>query len=483
MQKHRKYLVITIWISTIAFVGAGFVGWGAYNYNADRASSVAKVGNQKVTIGEFNNAYSNLYSYYNRMLNGELTQEKAKQLHLQRIALNQLIQEALLLNYASELGIVSLKEDIEEALVNTKAFQKNGVFDKQTYYDTLKGARINPKDYEEGLKKQIVLDKLNTVLNLKATKGESEAFASALMMEDRVALQSVEVNENDIKIDENELKKFWEGQKDKYLTKKAYDLTILKVAFAKMNPKDEDIKEFYQNNKHKYKDEEGKIKSLEDAKEDVKKDVQIKMAKKEALKKYLEVKKNKIKPSESMTLIDEEIKYDKKRLLDTKNGGAFKPVRVEDAYIVGILNEVLLPKPKSFKEAYSEVKEDFLAKKSSELLVAKAKETLKDFKGNDVGFINRDSRKIEGLNPFESVKFINHLFQSQKSSDFVQISENKAVVYKVLEQKLLLDSKKLAEYKSNIDKQVSQLKGGEINKNLISKLQKRYTIEQYYKGE
>ena len=44
MQKHKKYLVITIWISTIAFVGAGFVGWGAYDFNKSRATSVAKVG-------------------------------------------------------------------------------------------------------------------------------------------------------------------------------------------------------------------------------------------------------------------------------------------------------------------------------------------------------------------------------------------------------------------------------------------------------
>ena len=29
MQRHKRWLVITIWISTIAFVGAGFVGWGS----------------------------------------------------------------------------------------------------------------------------------------------------------------------------------------------------------------------------------------------------------------------------------------------------------------------------------------------------------------------------------------------------------------------------------------------------------------------
>ena len=48
MQKHKKYLVITIWISTIAFVGAGFVGWGAYKFGA-AADAIATVGETKVT--------------------------------------------------------------------------------------------------------------------------------------------------------------------------------------------------------------------------------------------------------------------------------------------------------------------------------------------------------------------------------------------------------------------------------------------------
>ena len=43
MQKHNKYLVWTIWIATIAFIGAGFVGWGSYSFGS-KAGNVAKVG-------------------------------------------------------------------------------------------------------------------------------------------------------------------------------------------------------------------------------------------------------------------------------------------------------------------------------------------------------------------------------------------------------------------------------------------------------
>ena len=41
MQRHKKWLIITIWISTIAFIGAGFVGWGSYNYGSSAGSSAA----------------------------------------------------------------------------------------------------------------------------------------------------------------------------------------------------------------------------------------------------------------------------------------------------------------------------------------------------------------------------------------------------------------------------------------------------------
>ncbi|MCJ7766283.1 MAG: SurA N-terminal domain-containing protein, partial [Thiovulaceae bacterium] len=55
MQRHRKYLVITIWISTFAFIGAGFVGWGQYSYG-DKAGAVAKVGDVSISQRELQQA-------------------------------------------------------------------------------------------------------------------------------------------------------------------------------------------------------------------------------------------------------------------------------------------------------------------------------------------------------------------------------------------------------------------------------------------
>ena len=63
MQRHKKWLVVTLWISVFAFVGAGFVGWGSYDYSKSN-STVAKVGLREVSLNDVQNEYSSLYNQY-----------------------------------------------------------------------------------------------------------------------------------------------------------------------------------------------------------------------------------------------------------------------------------------------------------------------------------------------------------------------------------------------------------------------------------
>lgn len=224
MQKHKKYLVVTIWVSTIAFVGAGFVGWGAYDLNSNRATSVAKVGNRNISVQEFQQTYGDLYNYYASLSEGKFSTEQAEEMGLDKIALDKIIRENLFLNYADELGLDANNQDIIAYLMNDKSFQVDGKFDKNRYEETLRRARITPKDYENALKNKILLDKMFNALNLKATTSDLEMLSSSYFMKDRVALQIVKASSNDIVIDENELKKLWEKDKNKYLTKTEYFL-------------------------------------------------------------------------------------------------------------------------------------------------------------------------------------------------------------------------------------------------------------------
>ena len=102
MQKHKKWLIVTIWISTIAFVGAGFVGWGSYDYGKSD-SAVAMVGNKEVPLKDLQNEYGSLYSQYQQMLGEQFNQEMAKQFKLEEAALQRVTQKYLLLKHKFHL--------------------------------------------------------------------------------------------------------------------------------------------------------------------------------------------------------------------------------------------------------------------------------------------------------------------------------------------------------------------------------------------
>ncbi|MBI3874095.1 MAG: SurA N-terminal domain-containing protein, partial [Arcobacter sp.] len=111
MQKHKKWLVITIWISTIAFVGAGFVGWGSYSYGKN-GGTVATVGSIDMDTKDLQKEYSGLYAQYEKMFGKTFNQEMADKLKLDQQSYNNLVQKYLIINLAKKYGIEATNDEV-----------------------------------------------------------------------------------------------------------------------------------------------------------------------------------------------------------------------------------------------------------------------------------------------------------------------------------------------------------------------------------
>ncbi len=482
MQKHRKYLVVTIWISTIAFVGAGFVGWGAYSYNRDKANSVATVGEEEITFKELQTAYSNLYGYYNQMLGGQLTQEKAEELHLQDIALNQLIQEALLLNYAREHGITARKEEVLEKIQSIEAFQKSGRFDRAQYFQVLRSIGTDAKSFEKGIQKEIVIEKLNRLLKLPPTELEAKVLYGASFMEDRVALRTVTVDPEKIEIDDSELKQFWEKQREEYLSPRSYVIEAITVEAASIDLNESELEAFYKEHRTRFKDKEDKILPFEKAKEDVRKALQMKKAKTEALKKYLALKNGKIGAEQNLTLREGESSVPLDKIRKAKPGQFIKTIPLADGYMTAKLIRVQLPEPLPFEQARETALAELKAQKLRELLESKAKTVLKEAKDfKDIGYVSANAHeKIGDLTEAEAQRLLQHIFSSSQKSGYYLFSD-KAVLYRIEDQRLF-DAEKFAAKRDQLMQQAEALKNNTMRGALIEQLQKKYKIEKHIKG-
>ena len=225
MQRHKKWLVITIWISTIAFVGAGFVGWGSYDYGKQGAV-VAVVGDREVSVEEYQQEYSKIYEQYAKMFGPMFSKELAEQLKLKDMAYKQVLQRNLILSYADSLGLDVTNDDIVKELLKYNDFLKDGKFDKDTYVKVLAQNKLTPKVFEDSLGRDILLQKVIVLFELNPSSAEVENLSKLLFIEDDISIKIL--NSSDIKVDlkDDELRKYWEENKNSYMSEVSYDLEV-----------------------------------------------------------------------------------------------------------------------------------------------------------------------------------------------------------------------------------------------------------------
>lgn len=479
MQKHKKYLVVTIWVSTIAFVGAGFVGWGAYDFNKSRATSIAKVGDIDISYQRFEQTYAKLFNYYSQLSQRQLSQEEAEQLGLVNIATQSLIDQALLLNYAKDLGLDISDEELISELIKTPSFQKDGTFDTKTYQSTLQRLKITPKEYENELKDNLLAQKLLSTLGLKADTLAQELLNADISMSDTIKAKVILATLP--KISEDEIKQSWDKNKDLYLSSQKYELNTHFIPAAKDEKIDENaLKAYYDENRADYKDGSDKIMPFEEAKSAVMADLAFKNAKKGALEEYLKIKKGDKNASEIL-IIDSANANDfpLDELKDAKEGEVLKPFTYKNGYLIAKIAKIIAPQPKSYEEAKADVLSALQLKKMRENLQANAKASLekKEELKQKIKISKDSDENILGLSQEESIEFISKVFASTDKSGYILLND-KAVVYEIIEQNLFTPNKQFA---SLLASNAANIKKSQLEQGLILALQKQYIIKKYYK--
>ncbi|MCD4757858.1 MAG: SurA N-terminal domain-containing protein [Arcobacteraceae bacterium] len=440
MQRHKKWLIVTIWVSTIAFVGAGFVGWGSYNYGKSD-SAVAVVGDKEVPLADLQSEYSNLYSQYQNMLGKNFNQELAKQFKLEEMALQRVIQKYLFLNYADDLGLITTDLEVAKELVKIPSFLKDGKFDKNTYVSVLKQNRRTVSEFEEQLKKDLLVAKVQKIYNLPLEKNEITNIGSLLFSQDKVSVKVI--NDNLIKITPtlDQLKKYWEENKENYKSLQGYDISYSKI---------ENI--------------EGK---------------DIKQMKKTALREYLNLKKEKTQFQNTTTIYDGSDFLPQKELEEifkAANNEVLKPILKDNNYYVVRLNKKIQPQILPFEDVKSQINKNYIMEQKNKQLEELAQKELKNFNGTDIGYITRASNvEINGLSNEETAQVLQNIFKSSKKENYMNLG-TKAVLFKIEDTTMpTFDEKNIEMVKSSIE----GAKTNAITSLFLEKLQNKYDVKSY----
>ena len=440
MQRHKKWLIVTIWVSTIAFVGAGFVGWGSYNYGKSD-SAVAVVGNKEVPLADLQTEYSNLYAQYQNMLGKSFNQELAKQFKLEQMALQRVIQKYLLLNYADELGLMTTDLEVAKELVKIPSFLKDGKFDKNTYVSVLKQNRRTVSEFEDQLKKDLLVAKVQKIFDIALEKNEINNIGSLLFSQDKVSIKIIKDDMIKITPTFDELKKYWEKNKENYKSPKGYEISYYKVE----NIDGKDTKEM----------------------------------KKEALREYLDLKKEKNQFQKTITIYDNSDFLPKEELdkvITAENNEVLKPILKDNSYYVIRMNKKVAAQTLPFEDVKSQINKAYIVEQKNKQLEELAQKELKNFNGVNIGYVTRASDiEVNGLTKEETTQVLQTIFKSPKKMNYVNLG-TKIVLFEITDTMMpTLDEKNIEIVKSSIE----GAKTNAITSVFLEKLQNKYDVKSY----
>jgi len=257
MRKQAGSWLIKILLGAIVIV---FVFWGVGSFRSERGGRVALVNGDQITLDEYREAYNNLIERLRGRFGSNLDEDMLKQLQVKKQALNQLINNKLLVQESKRLKFRVSEKELADAISNITAFQRAGMFDSRLYANILDRLRMTPEAFEEAQKNAMMIDKLRTLITSSAKISDQEALEWYNWVNASVNIDYVFFDPSrykDIHPSDEEIKAFFENHKEKYRTD-----AMVKVRYLNFNPdafrskvtlSNEEVREYYDENLETFK--------------------------------------------------------------------------------------------------------------------------------------------------------------------------------------------------------------------------------------
>jgi len=192
LRDNLKYLSWILWVVILIFIAFVFVDFGGgLTKGQGGRSSAATIGSEKISYGDFEREYRQLESQYRQAFGENFTPEIAKQLRLPLQALDRLVDQRLLLTEAADRGLKASDTEVRETIFEIPGMKDSaGAFvGEETYKRFARANGYTVRDFEEAIRRQIVLTKLNAIFSSSVAVSDAEVERAYRDQAERAAMR------------------------------------------------------------------------------------------------------------------------------------------------------------------------------------------------------------------------------------------------------------------------------------------------------
>ena len=256
MRKHASSWLIKVVLAVIVIV---FVLWGSEAYRAQRGSRLAVVNGETISIEEYRNTYERLVEQYRRQFGDALDSTMLERLNLRKQALDSLIERRLLVQRARAFNMSVSDDEIIKAIQGMSVFQQDGRFDSRLYQRLLAANRITPESFEEGLRQDLIVERMQGIVQAGAKVSDAEVYETFKWQEGTVRIDYVlfeTASKQDLDVSEEEMNTFFSENQSNY--KMPPRLRVGYVAISSKDREtevvvtDEEVEQYFELNRDTY---------------------------------------------------------------------------------------------------------------------------------------------------------------------------------------------------------------------------------------
>jgi len=219
IHRHKRIAAIIIAVASVSFIFWLFTVQDIKQMFGLKRCVVVVEGSC-VTIREFR---------YNLILAGSsfLNDRENRRAVIDQV-LNRIIQREVIIGKAKNAGVIGSTLEVMDLITSDPSFQSEGKFSPEKYVQFVERTGLSPEEYEELIKKDVTLRKfLNFIGKINYFSDYEEEFIDKITGT-KLKGKAYIIRKNDIikkvKIDEEEMKKFYRENKDLFKTEEKYEI-------------------------------------------------------------------------------------------------------------------------------------------------------------------------------------------------------------------------------------------------------------------
>jgi peptidyl-prolyl cis-trans isomerase D len=263
MRSNMKSLSWILWLVILAFVGFIFVQWGSGRFEGEGLDSdVAAVGDTKINGEEFQQNLARTLEMYSNQFKDNFNRSLINQLGIAEQVLQGMVSSAIIENEARQMRLEVSDAELKDRIRSYPAFQRDGAFIGSEEYERLLAYnRIKVPDFENGLRKELLSEKMKELLSAGLVLDPRILQEEYRRENDKAELDYIAFRADAVKEEpptsSTELQEFYQNNKDSFKSpeKRSGQVLVLKNADFKKEVavSEKDMFSYYQENKNAFK--------------------------------------------------------------------------------------------------------------------------------------------------------------------------------------------------------------------------------------